>query len=63
LVTKTKTHFPQVPLEIVKKIVEEENGEYLDEETPELLRGPAKDGTNGEVSVEVRPKNGKREVL
>jgi hypothetical protein len=46
MVLNTKTHFPQVPLETVKKIAEEQNAEPIEMETPEQLRGPTKKVTN-----------------
>lgn len=46
MVLNTKTHFPQVPVEIVKKIAEEQNAEPIEMETPEQLRGPTKKVTN-----------------
>ena len=54
-----KTHFPQIPLEIVKKIVEEENGEPMVNERPEPLRGPTKRkrATNGTPSAQVKPED------
>jgi len=50
-VLKTKTHFPQVPLEIVKKIAEKENGEIIKQDRPEQLRWPTKKRTNDNVSM------------
>ena len=52
---KTETHFPQVPLEIVKKIVEEENGGEIDGETPEKFKRPTKKVTNGQPSAQADP--------
>jgi len=55
-VPNAKTHFPQIPLEIVKKIVEEENGEPLANEKPEQLRGPTKKkAANGTPSAQAKP--------
>jgi len=51
-VLKTKTHFPQVSLEIVKKIAEEENGELINQDRPEQLREPTEKRTNGNASME-----------
>jgi hypothetical protein len=44
-----------VRLEIIKKIVEEENGGQIDGETPEQLRGPTKKVTNRRPSVQAEP--------
>ncbi len=52
---KTETHFPQVPLEIVRKILEAENGGEIDGETPEKFRGPTKKVTNGQPSAQAGP--------
>ena len=41
--TKTKTHFPQVPLEVVKKIAEAES----EEDAKEACERPKKKGSNG----------------
>jgi hypothetical protein len=57
VVPNTKTHYPQVPLEIAKKIAEEENGPQVNEETPEQLRGPTKKVTNGKSSAQVKPED------
>ena len=58
-----KTHFPQVPLEIVKKIIEEENGPQVNEETPEQLRGPTKKAAHGKPSVHVKLEGENGEAL
>jgi hypothetical protein len=57
VVPNTKTHFPQVPLEIAKKIAEEESSAQVSEETPEQLRGPTKKVTNGKSSAQVKPED------
>ncbi len=54
VVPNTKTHYPQVPLEIAKKIAEEENGLQVNEETPEQLRGPTKKVADGNPSAQVK---------
>jgi len=56
-VLSRKTHFPQVPIEIAKKIAEEENGPRINEETPEQLRA------NGKPSAQVKPEDENKEVL
>ena len=57
----TKTHYPQVSLEIAKKIAEEENGPQVNEETHEQLGGPTKKAATGKHSPQVEPEgeNGK----
>jgi hypothetical protein len=63
MVLNTKTHYPQVPLEIVNKIIEEENAPQVNEETPEQLRGPTKKATNGKSSAQVKPEGENAESL
>ncbi len=47
----TKTHFPQVPVEVVKKIAQEQDGEPIEKETPEQLRGPTEKEPTGKPSA------------
>lgn len=35
-----KTHYPQVPVEVAKKIAEEQSGTLIEKEMPEQPRGP-----------------------
>jgi hypothetical protein len=55
MVLNTKTHFPQVPLEIVKKMAEEQNGVPVGKETPEQLRGSTKKAASDKPSAQVKP--------
>lgn len=65
-VPNTKTHFPQVPLETVKRMAEEQDGEPIEpieKGTPEQLRGPAKKAMHGKSSVQAKPESEDGEVL
>jgi len=51
-VPSTKTHYPQVPVEVAQKIAEEQGGEIVEKETPEQLRGPTAKDTHGKSKPE-----------
>lgn len=58
----TKTHYPQVPVEVAQKIADEQNAQPT-EKTPEQLSKPATKEPAGTSSAQAKAEGEKGEVL